>query len=266
MLFMSGMDDKMAQAIRLPVLLFATQREMDDYKAKDMLYGDISQYRLQKHYKLNDISLVIDPFTFPNRKSGANLLFHEFRTLANTFSFFGDYKTLIGKMITHMQQADGAKFTDKLMDDALVGHSSMESTLDKIKEGLTLYTNWEKGYFPREKFNGLKKKISDSTLPKFDNLMDRINGLTISVHDTWATHITLESLEINGDRYKAKLHYRIQDHFGLDDSDITHRLYHQMRIFRIWFILQRWDGYGYKPFISEMNTRVIVEGSRFDKF
>lgn len=256
--------DHSTQAIRLPALLFTTQRKMDDYDAADMRYGDISQQRLQQHYKLSDISLLVNPFTYPDRTASARVLFNEFRFLSGTFSFFGDYKSVIGKMITHMQVADGAKFTDKLLDDALEQHSSMESSLNKIRETIVKYTDWKNSFFPKRELSHFNINIRDSRLPKFDNWLDHINGLTISVHDTWATHITLESLEINGDKYKARIHYRIQDHFGLDDSDVTHWLYNQMRIFRIWFILQRWDGYAYKPFITEMNATVTIEGSRYE--
>ncbi|MBD2796734.1 DUF3289 family protein [Xenorhabdus sp. 18] len=41
----------------------------------------------------------------------------------------------------------------------------------------------------------------------------------------------------------------IQDHFGLDTSDVTHSLYKNFRIFRIWFLLQHWNQCAYKPFI-----------------
>ena len=258
-------SDKQAQSIRLPTLLFATQRQMDDYNAADMRYGDITLDRLQKHYKLSDISAYINPFTYPDRAHSARKLFDEFRYLSDTFSFVGDYQPLIRKMITHMQVADGAKFTDELLDKSLAEHDSLARNLQTIKEAFTDFIDWESGIFPRKNFEQLTNAIKRSYLPKFNNWIDRINGLTISVHDTWATHITLESLEINGNRYKARLHYRIQDHFGLDDSDITHLLYRQFRIFRIWFVLQRWDSYGFKPFISEMNTTVTIEGGRFDK-
>ncbi|WP_156324277.1 DUF3289 family protein [Winslowiella iniecta] len=64
---------------------------------------------------------------------------------------------------------------------------------------------------------------------------------------------------------KQKVHYRIQDHFGLDEDDITDLFYRQFRIFRIWFTLQRWQGYGYQPFITEMNATITIEGHRDEK-
>jgi uncharacterized protein (TIGR03034 family) len=84
----------------------------------------------------------------------------------------------------------------------------------------------------------------------------------ITVHDTWATHITLESLEVTGESFRAKVHYRIQDHFGLDDDDVLDPLYREFRIFRLWFTLQRWDECGYRPFITEMSATVEITGGR----
>ena len=50
-----------------PRLLFATQHEMDDYCASDMLYGDLSAEVLRRQYHLRDISTRLHPFTHPVR-------------------------------------------------------------------------------------------------------------------------------------------------------------------------------------------------------
>jgi len=256
---------KQERPIGLPTRLFATKKKMDDYKAADMRCGDLTQYYLQEYYQLNDISKNINPFTHPNRDESARILFDEFRLLSDSFSFVGPYKTLIRSLIDHMQTDTGETFTDKLMNEALAEHSSMADSLNKINKAMIKLIDWDEEIYPRKNFFGLEDAVMKSVLPKFNKKADRFNGLTISIHDTWSTQITLESLEIAGDRYKAKLHYRIQDHFGLDDADIKDWLYKQFRIFRIWFTLQRWEGYGFKPFITEMNATMTIEGGRFDK-
>jgi len=239
---------------------------MDDYFADDMNYGDISEKALKERYKLHDISSRVNPFTFPNRLESARILFDEFRSLSKSLSFVGEYQALIGKLIDHMQYRHGDRFFHPMLDAALEKHSSMESSLQIIKQTFTKLTDWQHGFYSESNLKALTTEIAESKLPKFNNLMDRFNGLAISVHDTWATHITLENFEVSGDRYKAKIHYRIQDHFGLDDSDINDLLYRKFRIFRIWFTLQRWQGYGYQPFITEMNVTKTIEGSKFDTF
>ena len=80
--------------------------------------------------------------------------------------------------------------------------------------------------------------------------------------ENWATHITLESLEVTGGSFRAKVHYGVQDHFGLDDTDIMNPQYREFRIFRLWFVLQRWKEYGYRPFITEINATVEISGGR----
>jgi len=191
-------------ALQLPIRIYETQRKMDDYFADDMNYGDISEKALKERYKLYDISSQVNPFTFPNRLESARILFDEFRSLSKSLSFVGEYQALIGKLIDHMQYRHGDRFFHPMLDAALEKHSSMESSLQKIREALRSFTYWERGYFPHDMVKEITKSISKSVLPKFNNPMDRINGLGISIHDTWATHITLESLEITGSRYKAK--------------------------------------------------------------
>lgn len=101
----------------------------------------------------------------------------------------------------------------------------------KIKNSLSDTVDYEYGFIPKSKENvlfdekGNFKDVNDAVLPKFDRQIDKTNGLVITVHDTRATHITLESLEVNGESYLAKVQYRIQDHFGLDDGDVLNPLY-----------------------------------------
>lgn len=48
----------------------------------------------------------------------------------------------------------------------------------------------------------------------------------------------------------------------LDDIDVQNKLFRQFRIFRLWFVLQRWQEYGFKPFITEMNATIEISGRR----
>ncbi|MCU5771835.1 DUF3289 family protein [Erwiniaceae bacterium BAC15a-03b] len=252
-------------ALILPAFIYQTQRKMDDTGAADMRCGDLSQNCLQHHFALRDISTRVNPFTYPDRQQSARLLFDEFRSLSDTFSFVGEYKPIMRKLITHMQINNGEKFTDKALDKALAEHSSMESSQQAIREAVVKIMNSKNSRSHAQQIETFKSTIGGSSLPRFNNAKDRINGLGISVHDTWATHITLKSLKISGNRYKAEIHYRVQDHFGLDDDDIKDWFYRQFRIFRIWFTLQRWEGYGFRPFITEMNATKFLEGNWFDK-
>ncbi|QLO06948.1 DUF3289 family protein (plasmid) [Citrobacter freundii] len=289
------------EPLPLPVLIYQTKRLMDDYQSKDMHHGDLDTLTLRNTFRLNvdTVSMKVnpmtlklkdpeDPFAFASpyvhpdfqpkpmptvsREQAAGLMFDEFRELAKLFSFQGPYKNNITEMITHMQGNSGTPYSSPLLDRALkeqiLNDQSEQSSLLLIQDILRSAINYEYGLIPLDKKDKLFdensnfKDLSKAVLPKFDRLIDRTNGLVISVHDTWATHITLESLEVTGNSYRAKVHYRIQDHFGLDDTDVQNELFREFRIFRLWFVLQRWQEYGYKPFITEMNVTVEISGVR----
>lgn len=287
--------EKGLEPMPIPALIYQTKNRMDDYQAKDMYHGDLDILTLRNRFRIDvdNVSTKVNPYTltakeplnpYPflspyeramlpdeparrvSKEESAGLMFDEFRELAKLFSFQGPYKNIITEMITHMQDNSGTTYSSPLLDRALkeqiLNDHSENSSLLRIERSLKTVVNYEYGFVPLSKKGSLDDAVKGGILPKFDRKIDNTNGLVIIVHDTWATHITLESLEVEGDSYRAKVHYRIQDHFGLDDDDVLNPLYREFRIFRLWFALQRWDLYGYKPFITEMNATVEISGRR----
>ncbi|WP_241608134.1 YPO3983 family protein [Rosenbergiella australiborealis] len=275
--------------LSFPLLIFKTRNRRDDYGARDMRYGDLTAAQLISQYRLNYVSDIVDPYTLTRRNSMnqpqsmfccnlrgqsekitrqhcSDLLFDEFRRLSRIFSFYGPYKQVIGKMITHMQYSDGKPFTDRLLDRALeeqiLGDKSYDnSTRILITKAIESNINWEKLTYPIEMKNELSKAVSLGKLPKFDRLQDHYNGMGISVHDTWSTYITLKSLNIKHNRFRAEIHYNVQDHFGLDNDDIMNTRFSQFQFFRLWFVLQRYDQFGFKPFMTNMHATIEISGS-----
>lgn len=284
------------EPLPLPALIYQTKNHMDDYQAKDMHYGDLDTLALRNKFGIDvdNVSVKVNPWLLKRKNEAAELatplsyaisghdsgpqnsvsqneaaalMFDEFRELAKVFSFQGEYRNVITEMITHMQENSGTPYSspqlDKALKEQILNDHSENSSLQKIKDIISLYMNSEYSFYPLAYKNKFADEISNkAVLPKFDSEIDNTNGLVIAVHDTWATHITLESLEVDGDSYHAKVHYRIQDHFGLDDADVLNPVYREFRIFRLWFALQRWDKYGYKPFITEMNATIEISGRR----
>ena len=80
--------------------------------------------------------------------------------------------------------------------------------------------------------------------------------------ESYFSHFTLELLEVDDDSYRVKVHYRVQDHLGPDDADILNSINREVRVFRIWFVLQQYVKYGYRLFIAEMNATVEISGRR----
>ncbi|ABS49537.1 hypothetical protein KD5_00950 [Yersinia pseudotuberculosis] len=271
--------------LQFPLCIFKTHNRMDDYGAADMKNGDLTEAELKGKFNLRGVSVTLDPYTGEktptsfamdhfnkkpkekvNKAEVARVLFDEFRHLSDTFSFSGKYQSIMRKMITHMQINNGAPFRDLLLDSALkeqiLSDKSNDSSLLKIKNALIENIDWNNGHYPINNKGMMTEAIKDTILPRFNRLNDRINGLGISVHAIHATHITIRSLQVNGNEFRAIVHYRSQDHFGLDNTDMLDSFYRQFRIFHIWFVLQRWRGLGYKPFLTNMETSIEITGKR----
>lgn len=92
--------------------------------------------------------------------------------------------------------------------------------------------------------------------------MDKINGLGITVHDVHATRIDILRLDVTDSRWQAKVKYTGQDHFGLDVNDIRKLKFNQFQFFRIGFILQRFNRFGFRPFLTNMEATIDIEGTR----
>ncbi|WP_455814214.1 YPO3983 family protein [Pseudomonas graminis] len=277
-------------ALQWPCTLFETKKRMDDYNAPDMQYGDLTQEQLKKDFLLTQVSERVDPFALKkitsfnrpqsmffgsrneadgetvSRSECARIMFDEFRSLSHTFAIYGPYRHLIGDMITHMQNANGAVFTNMSLDaalkDQILRDTTKNSTRLRIEKVLEDKINWEEKNYPLETKGELREAIAGGKLPKFDRFQDIFNGMSITVHDTWATQITLKALWIDNDRYHAVLHYKVQDHFGLDVLDISKIKFKQFHFFRIWFVLQRYNKFGFKPFMTNMEATIDIVGRR----
>lgn len=202
-----------------------------------------------------------------SRGGCARIMFDEFRSLSHTFSIYGPYRHLIGTMITHMQNGNGTAFTscslDMALKDQILRDGSREnSTRLRLEKAFKENIDWDEKCYPADRKGELRKAISSGKLPKFDRFQDIFNGMSITVHDTWATEITLKSLRIENDRYHAALHYKMQDHFGLDTLDISKSKFKQFHFFRLWFVLQRYNKFGFKPFMTNMETTIDIAGVR----
>ena len=275
-------------ALQFPCTLFETQKRMNDYSARDMRYGDLSESQLKANFHLTNVSARVNPYSLTKitpfsrpqsmfhgshaegekitRQQCTQILFDEFRDLSRVFSVYGPYRHLIEKMITHMQYGNGQPFRNISLDRALyeqiLNDRTEKSTLLKIKYILNKIIDWENNRLMSRGIKEVTDAILDGKLPKFDRLRDNLNGMGITVHDTWATHITLKSLHISNERYRAVVHYKVQDHFGLDNNDILKAKFSQFNFFRIWFVLQRYNQFGFKPYMTNMEATVEITGGR----
>ncbi|WP_371929446.1 DUF3289 family protein [Photobacterium sp. CCB-ST2H9] len=73
--------------------------------------------------------------------------------------------------------------------------------------------------------------------------------------------VKLKELGFNKNRFRGVITYKIQDHFGLDIPDVNGgKHFELLSEFRSWFLLQRYEKYAYKAFITQINFDYIIEG------
>ena len=276
----------------LPINLFTTRRRFNDFNSDDMHFGDISESRLKNEFGLVNISNRVDPYsltrltTFDNPQSMfagnyasirrgekisihqcAQLLFEEMQVISLPYSFIGPYRHLINKMLKHFQFSRGSDFSDHTLNsayrDKILSNYATNQTRSVLHNNLSLYIDYDNKVFPDNKSEDLRSSLLDSVLPKFNSLLtDKINGMGVTVHDIYATKIDILRLDINNYGWKASVRFTGQDHFGLDITDIKKKKFNQFRFFKIWFILQRLDKFGFRPFMTNMEAVINIEGKR----
>ncbi|UYU31982.1 DUF3289 family protein [Siccibacter colletis] len=279
------------ESVSLPFVIYETERKMNDYRSDDMCFGDLTEKQLKENFQLWNISERVDPYKLEEkssfnrpqspfccnsliktnslfRKACADIMFNEMRSLSHAFSFLGTYKNIINKMLNHMQYGTGKPFTDGLLDMALKEQISYDNSdsgsLRRIKRGLIKSIDWDKNYLPKNKTEEITTLISKGRLPKFDTWHDNINGMGVSVHDTWATKIILRDLTVSNNSFRAQIHYNVQDHFGLDKNDIRKQKFFQFQFFRLWFLLQHHHQFAFRPFMTNMEAEIFISGSKYD--
>ncbi|WP_297205899.1 DUF3289 family protein [uncultured Pluralibacter sp.] len=270
-----------------PLLIYSTQNGFNDSSSDDMRYGDLTDSCLQNHFNLRDVSTVVNPysmellpaFSHPHNRfyypttgkriskhECIKLMFDDLRRLTLPFSFWGPNTDIIKQMITHLQTAQGRSFSNVSLNSAfnhqIISDNSPNSSLKRIKEILDKNIDYEKKYLPIEALPQITLNIKGGILPKFTRAEDNFNGLGLAVHDMYSMEITIDEIDINQSEYRCLIRYKAQDHFGLDQNDIKDWKFQQFYFFKTWFVLQRSQNYGFKPFFTNIETYIKIKGKR----
>ncbi|EHD9855073.1 DUF3289 family protein [Salmonella enterica] len=238
-------------------LIFETTRKMNNFTADDMRHGDMTKEQIlqQGNHKM---------FTRFNFDNTVDEHFGNMASMARWTAWKGEYPPLIQIMIERFKNNEGGVLRHDLLNKAFLEHSTTIECVRRIKEFLSnlLYNNGFRS-LSIDDLQQLALKIRDPKdgvkLPKFDDY-DWFNGLGITIHDTYATKIYLDYIDIKDNSFEASLSFRIQDHFGLDVADVNGKWFEYSQWYCSWFILQRYKVYDYKPFINEANFSCVITG------
>ncbi|MGD9426447.1 DUF3289 family protein [Pantoea sp. NSTU24] len=258
--------------LTFPFIVYQTQHRFNDYSTDDMKYGDLTEKQLRSDLGLDDVSDVVDPWTgkkvsifnlFRNtrpqsRTKMAELLFNELLRVSMPAYYFGQHQ-IFKNLVKHLYHGNGKSYSSPFLDRAykdliISGKTSPLSPLTVIKSSLDKILFTGKKTLSDPDIDLITQDIRSSTLPKFNRWADIFNGLGMSIHDIRTTKIQIYQLDITDNGYAAKIKFTGQDHFGLDKTDIMNPKFNFIRAFRIWFVLQRWETFSFKPFLTNMKA------------
>lgn len=180
----------------------------------------------------------------------------------------GDFEDVILDMIDHFMTGNGTAYSNSTLTAAIASH---ESTLS--------YTNSSNSYFKdlitayggdvtQLEFHATTRDdaplvplLDNIALPQYSSGTDALQGLKICVNDTWGLEISVNKFAVSGNSYSCTLHYKLYDHFGLDQNDVEK--YGPFAGFRAWYILQHNKDYNgaYRPFTTFMEFDASFTGT-----
>lgn len=238
-------------------LLFETKASMNDFSADDLHYGDMSREEI---LALGKDSVFGDTILEKEISSHENELILWMKEMAFVTAW-GEYSELINLMVDRFLKGEGGIFRHELLNKAFAEHKTTNECINKIKQYIQQQLSQSgMSFISHDDIIAISNNIRrEVKLPKFDNY-DWFNGLGITVHDTYATKIYLDELNLLNGKFYGVINFQIQDHFGLNKDDIGGKVFKYFEWFCSWFILQRYVKYGYKPFISEANFTIEIEG------
>ena len=266
------------QVLNQPLMIFTTQKRFNDRTADDMKYGDFDMATLKSRFHLDQVSTYIDWATYRpsykhpsirnipavSKEKAIAMLFDELRGASRLFSFRGPYQGLIVDLFSHMQHRNGTDFQDVRLNQAykslIENDKESSSILSRIKNTLDTF-DFNSSKLTKDDFS---LAFKTAHLPKYVRWKDWINGLGITVHDINSTEISIESLSIHKNKYTVTVKFVAQDHFGLDSDDISKIKFNSITFFRIWFVLQRYNKFSYKPFFTNFEAQVTISGDIYD--
>lgn len=268
-------DTKSATTYRVPVLIYKSPRErgkkLGGGQADDMTYGTMTATEIKSMPfflgKLGDDLNIKDLETMSPKP-----LFETFRKMAVGYFSSGELKMNTLAMIQHFEKSTGTDYRNPVLTNAVRIHPKTLAFSKTIVEEVITQTKQLDGEINQldlsKLMDGYKARQAGFRLPMFnDYFKDLTNGETIAINDVWAGKAEITKYEKFGNFFKGTIRITLFDHFGLDAPDIGPdpttghiKPYGMLPGFRAWFILQHYDRFSYKPFVTVMEMDYPFSG------
>jgi uncharacterized protein YjdB len=176
-------------------------------------------------------------------------------------------------MFDYFKSGEGGYFRDSTLNEICDKHQHVKQFKIDLASGFNYAIKSSNGnleniyYGSGEKSKLLFNIIQSKPRIQFTTKNDKLDGLGILIHDTWAAEVYVDSYKQKPDgKYDAKLHIIVYDHFGLDKDDLDLGFMESLIFnegFIAWYTLQHYDKYKgiYKPFVTTLDLYTTTKGS-----
>ncbi len=198
-----------------------------------------------------------------------SILFDEFEFMSTSLFSTGDMEDVVLDMIDHFEEGTGTAYRNQTLTNKASEHETTKAYVEFVKNALVDQLKKNGGNLAALQFDKSTKETNefyqkiqeDASYPTFSTTSDNIDGLTITVNDTWGNTVSVKDFSVVNNHFKGVMHVRLYDHFGLDRPDVE-KVYVNLAGFRAWFVLQHYDEFDgkYKPFVTLMEMDIPFEG------
>ncbi|WP_461603563.1 DUF3289 family protein [Aeromonas salmonicida] len=267
-------DTKSATTYRVPVLIYKSPRErekkLDGTPADDMQFGTMTALEIKSMpFFLGSLGDDLNIKDLETMKP--NELFQTFRDMAVGYFSSGDLKMNTLAMIQHFEKSTGSDYRNPVLTKAVRIHPKTQAFSQTIIDEVVTQTKQLDGEINKldlsKLMDGYKARHAGFRLPSFSAAADILSGTTIAINDVWAGKAEITKYEKFGNFFKGTVRITLFDHFGLDAPDIGPdpttghiKPYGLLPGFRAWFILQHYDRFAYKPFVTVMEMDYPFSG------
>jgi hypothetical protein len=250
------------------LLIYRTKKidRYDEYGkvAEDLSTKPMSMEKIRNvshHFSHNDfyMSETTNPVSIETHKS----------RMKSTMKFYsrGEMEDVAVDMYKHFVSGKGTDYHNATLDKNAKENENMKEHIKAAKDGLTERLNAYEGNIKKMKFdiNTTDKNVYFDALQGLTHLAfpDVFEGSGITVNDVWGYRITVKEYVLNNKQYSGILKFQLDDHFGLDKSDVRKLKTGIDNGIRAWFILQHYEKYTgkCKPFMTRISFEVKFSGT-----
>ncbi|MFK7767234.1 MAG: DUF3289 family protein [Mariniblastus sp.] len=239
-----------------PKLIIKSNRDRgfnyDGSPAADLMFGDFNEAQIRnlgKMFKMDDLMFDLD-------SGNEQILWDKFQGMSTDIFAVGDLETNIIAMIAHFRGNTGSDYSNPILTQAARNHELSQKFEGEVRQSMLSAIQKYKGDPSQIQAGDVTRKTGIRFSSKTDTFA---GGLTIAVNDVWAWKVEIVDYSLDGADFKGTYRVTLFDHFGLDQPDVDKK-YGYLAGFRAWFILQHYDRFAYRPFVSVMTWESRFQG------